>query len=124
MSKERGYDLEERLIDYSVRVIRLSEALPDSRAGRHVGGQMLRSGTSPAPNYGEAQAAESRKDFIHKLKIALKELRETNIWLKVIRKWEMVSPVSRIEPLIDETDELIAIIFASIRTAQNNQEES
>lgn len=122
MSKDRTYDLEDRLIDYSVRVIRLSEALPDSRAGRHVGGQILRSGTSPAPNYGEAQAAESRKDFVHKLKVSLKELRETNIWLKVIRKWEMVSPVSRVEPLIEETDELIAIIFASIRTAQANDE--
>jgi len=124
MSPERTYDLKDRLIDYSVRVIRLSEALPDTRAGRHVGGQILRSGTSPAPNYGEAQAAESRKDFIHKLKVALKELRETNVWLKVIRKWEMVSPASRIEPLIEETDEVIAIIFASIRTAQSNDGES
>ena len=75
MVRDREYDLQDRLIDFAVRVIRLSEALPDTRAGRHVAAQMLRSGTSPAPNYGEAQGAESKADFVHKLKVALKELR-------------------------------------------------
>ena len=69
-----------RLTDYAVRIIKLSEALPETRAGKHVSSQILRSGTSPAPNYGEAQSAESRTDFVHKLKVALKELRETEIW--------------------------------------------
>lgn len=79
MSKPGEYDLKERLIDYSVRIIALSEALPDTKAGKHIASQILRSGTSPAPNYGEATSAESAADFIHKLKVALKELRETEV---------------------------------------------
>ena len=71
------YDLEKRLLEYSARIIRLVERLPNTRAGNHVAGQLLRSGTSPLPNHGEAQAAESANDFVHKLKICLKELRES-----------------------------------------------
>lgn len=119
--KERTFDLQDRLIDYSVRVIKLSEALPDTKAGRHVSSQILRSGTSPAPNYGEAQSAESKADFIHKLKIALKELRETEIWLKVILKAPMVEPASYLHPLLKETDELIAILFTSVETAKKGK---
>jgi four helix bundle protein len=100
MMKERNFDLQDRLIEFAVRIIKLSEALPESKAGQHVAFQMLRSGTSPAPNYGEAQSAESRADFIHKLKIALKELRETEVWLKVIVKAEMVQPSERVLPLL------------------------
>jgi four helix bundle protein len=74
--KKQTYDLEERLLEYSVRIIKIVEQLPNTRAGNHVAGQLLRSGTSPYPNHGEAQAAESPKDFIHKLRISLKELRE------------------------------------------------
>lgn len=114
------YDLEDRLIDFSVRVIRLSEALPASRAGQHVAGQILRSGTSPAPNYGEATAAESRKDFIHKVKLALKETRETAIWIKVIQRAGMVSPAEKLDDLLKETDELAAILFTSAETARRN----
>ncbi|MBN1513706.1 MAG: four helix bundle protein [Phycisphaerae bacterium] len=77
MSNEREFDLQDRFIDYAVRIIKLSEALPETKAGKHVSSQILRSGTSPAPNYGEAQSAESKADFVHKLKVALKELRET-----------------------------------------------
>jgi len=91
MSKENSYNLQERFIDYAVRIIRLSESLPETRAGKHIESQSLQSGTSPAPNYGEAQSAESKADFIHKLKIALKELRETEIWLKIIIKAKMVT---------------------------------
>ena len=122
MAKERAYDLQDRLIDYAVRIIKLSEALPETRAGSHVSSQMLRSGTSPAPNYGEAQGAESRADFVHKLKVALKELRETEIWLKVIVKAEMIKPVSKLTPLLQETDELIAILFTSVETARKGKE--
>ncbi len=75
--------LEERLIDFAVIIVSVVEALPNSKAGNHIANQLIRSGTSPAPNYGEAQSAESRKDFIHKMKISLKELRETMVWLKI-----------------------------------------
>ena len=77
MAKEKDFDLEDRLIDFAVRTIQLTESLPKTKAGRHIAGQLIRSGTSPAPNYGEAQGAESRSDFIHKMKVCLKALRET-----------------------------------------------
>ena len=119
MSKERKYDLEDRLIDYAVRIIKLSEALPPTKAPRHVSNQILRrSGTCAAPNYGEAQSAESKADFIHKLKIALKELRETKIWLKIIVKAKMIEPTSPLDSILQETTELIAIIFTSLKTAE------
>jgi len=120
--KERTFDLQDRLVDYSVRIITLSEALPETKAGRHVSSQILRSGTSPAPNYGEAQSAESKPDFVHKLKVALKELRETEIWLKVIQRGNMIKPSSKLAPLIKETDELIAILFTSVETAKKRNE--
>jgi len=122
MSKTRQYDLQDRLIDYAVRIIALSEALPDTKAGKHVASQIVRSGTSPAPNYGEAQSAESKADFVHKLKVALKELRETEIWLKVIKRGQMITPESKLTPLVKETDELIAILFTSIGTAKKSGE--
>ena len=118
MDKRNGYDLKERQIDYSVRIIALSEALPDTKAGKHIAFQILRSGTSPAPNYGEATSAVSTADFIHKLKIALKELRETEVWLKVIERSGMVNPPTKLKSLIQETDELIAILFTSAGTAK------
>ncbi len=121
MKNSKKYDIKDRLIDYAVRIIKLSEALPNTRAGKHISSQILRSGTSPAPNYGEAQAGVSPNDFIHKLKIALKELRETEIWIKIISKADMVIPASQLEPLLKETDELIAIIFTSIDTAKKNK---
>lgn len=121
MQKERGYDLKERLIDYAVRIINLSETLPETKAGRHLALQILRSGTSAAPNYGEAQSAESIADFIHKLKIALKELRETEMWLKIIAKAQLVKSNTLLAPLLQETDELIAVFYASIVTASKNR---
>jgi four helix bundle protein len=121
MNKDRTFDLQDRMVDFSVRIIKLAEALPDTKAGKHVCGQILRSGTSVAPNYGEAQGAESRADFIHKLKIALKELRETDIWLEVIARAELIKPAHLLAPLLKETDELISIIFTSIETARKNE---
>ena len=123
MTEARQFDLQERLIAFAVRIIRLSESIPDSKAGKHICSQMLRSGTSPAPNYGEAQSAESRADFIHKLKIALKELRETEIWLKIIIQSELIQPAEQLAALLQETDELIAILFKSTETARNNTEQ-
>ena len=120
--KDRKFDLQDRLVDFSVRIIKLSEALPDSKSGKHICLQLLRSGTSPAPNYGEAQSAESKADFIHKLKIALKELRETEIWLKVIVRAELIKPPEHLAQLLKETDELIAILFKSVATAKNSKE--
>ena len=116
--KERKFDLQERLIDYAVRIIKMSEKLPNTKTGNHIRTQILKSGTSPAPNYGEAQSAESKSDFIHKLKIALKELRETEVWLKIIVKAELIKPISKLVPLLEETDELISILFKSIQTAK------
>jgi four helix bundle protein len=84
--KKPAYDLEERLLEYSVRIIKVVAQLPNTRVGNHVAGQLQRSGTSPYPNHGEAQAAESPKDFIHKLRISLKELRESQRWLKLIQR--------------------------------------
>ncbi len=122
MAKEREFDLQDRMIDYAVRVIGLSEALPETKAGKHISSQILRSGASPAPNYGEAQSAESNADFVHKLKVALKELRETEIWLKIILKAKMIKPVSKLTPLLQETDELVAILFTSVETAKKSKE--
>ena len=83
---------------------------------------MLKSGTSPAANYGEAQSAESLADFIHKLKIALKELRETEIWLKIASQAKLIQPPNKLKPILDETDELISIMFKSVETARKNEE--
>src|SRR5467141_3273337 len=88
--QSRADELEERLIDFAVRVINLSANLPKTPAGKHIAGQILRSGTSPAPNYGEARGAESRADFVHKLRIVQKELNETSIWLRFIERSKML----------------------------------
>lgn len=109
-------ELEDRLIDFAVVIMGVTEILPNTKAGSHVAGQLIRSGTSPAPNYGEARSAESRKDFIHKMKISLKELRETMIWLKVISRKMMVED-EIVDGAISECDELISIFVSSTRTA-------
>ena len=109
-------ELENRLIDFAVVILGIAEGLPNTKAGNHLAGQLIRSGTSPAPNYGEARSAESRKDFIHKMKIALKELRETMIWLKIITRKRMVGDES-VNAVISECDELISIFVSSTKTA-------
>lgn len=119
-SKNSRYDLEDRLLEYAARVIRLVDALPVTRAGRHVADQLLRCGTSPLANHGELQGAESRKDFIHKLGLCLKEIDEAWRWLRLIRSVPMLPP-KKIDPLLSETEELIKIFAASIRTAQRNK---
>jgi len=119
-TKGRKYDLEERLLQFASAVIDLSEKLPNSRAGNHVAGQMLRSGTSPYPNHGEAEDAESREDFIHKLKICLKELRETRRLARLISRKNWAREDSTLLFVLNESDELIRIFFSSIQTAQRN----
>jgi four helix bundle protein len=118
----KKFDLQERFIDFAVRIIKLTGNLPTTKAGKHICSQLLRSGTSPAANYGEAQSAESKPDFIHKLKISLKELRETEIWLKIIVRAEIIQPSMKLSPLLQETDELISILFKSIETARKNKD--
>lgn len=120
MMKERKFDLEDRLVEFAADIIDVVDALPKSRAGNHIAGQLIRSGTSPAPNYGEAQSAESRKDFIHKMKIALKELRESLVWLKIIHRKSMV-PEEMSTNTLAECNELISIFVKSIQTARDNQ---
>ena len=120
--EKKKFDLQERFIDYAVGIINLSEQLPETKTGKHIASQILRSGTSPAANYGEAQSAESRADFIHKLKIALKELRETEVWLEIIIKTKLIQSSAELSALLQETDELISILFKSIDTAKKNNE--
>ena len=119
--KKHTYDLEERLLEYSVRIIKIVEQLPNTRTGNHVAGQLLRSGTSPYPNHGEAQAAESPKDFIHKLRISLKELRETQRWLKLIQRVPLIEKPELLDNILQETEELIKIFVKSIKTAEKKQ---
>jgi len=118
-SLELAEALEERFLEFAARICAVVEALPETKAGRHFSGQLIRSGTSPAPNYAEACAAESRADFIHKLSIVLKELRETRVWLKLAVKTRSLKP-SRLDPLIEECSELMNITAASIVTAKAN----
>jgi four helix bundle protein len=117
--KKSRFDLEDRLLDYSARIIQLVDALPNTRAAAHIAGQLLRSGTSPYGNHGEVEAAESRKDFVHKLKICLKELKETRRWVRLAVRSGAVSD-SKIVAILNETEELIRIFFSSIRTAERN----
>jgi four helix bundle protein len=112
----KPHNLEERLIDFAVDVIDVVEALPSSKAGNHIANQLVRSGTSPAPNYGEARGAESKRDFVHKLKVSLKELRETSVWLKIIEKKKFCDS-TKTEAAIKECEELIAIFVSSAKTA-------
>jgi four helix bundle protein len=116
------FDLEDRLVvDYTCRMIDVVEALPPTRAGNYIAGQLIKSCHSPAFNCGEIQAAESRADFIHKLAICLKELKECRTALKIILKKEMIKPVERLHGVFKETEELILIIAKSIPTAQRNK---
>ncbi len=109
--------LEERLVEFAVAIIPIANRLSESFSGRHIAGQIIRSGTSAAPNYAEARSAESRADFIHKLRIAIKELNETAIWLRVMAKGDLL-PGVQLSGLVQECDELRRIIGASLRTAR------
>ena len=103
------FNLEERLIEFSVLIIEIVKEMPNSKAGNHLSGQLIRSVTSVSLNYGEAQSGESRKDFIHKMKVVLKELRETFICLKIINKTKLYKTAAKIEKAENEDNELISI---------------
>jgi len=111
-------ELEDRLVDFAVRIVKLSARLPKTAAGRHVAGQILRSETSPAPNYGEARGAESTADFVHKVRIVLKELNETSIWLRVIERSQILK-TELLTDIINENSELCKISTASLKTARS-----
>ena len=112
--------LEERLLEFAARVGKVVDALPETRLGRHIAGQLVRSGTAPAPNYAEACSAESKKDFVHKLGIALKEIRETRIWLQLIVRAELL-PLARMQVLLDECEQLNRILGRSMITAKSRR---
>lgn len=113
------YDLHERLIEFSISILEIVEKLPRTYAGIHFAKQLVRCGTAPAFHHAEAQSAESAKDFIHKMKIALKELRETYINLKIIHQKPIVEN-EELSALIEECNELISIFVKSIQTARKN----
>ena len=115
---DKKYDLEDRLLEYSAMIVRLTEEMDSSKAGNHVGGQLLRSGTSPFFNHGEAEAAESPKDFIHRMRVCLKELRESKRAIRLVQRVPLIRNVSEVDPVLEETEELIRIFYASIRTAK------
>jgi four helix bundle protein len=121
MSEGKKFDLEERLIKFAVMIANLAETLPETMFGKYIGGQVVRSACSPALNYGEAQSAESLNDFIHKMKICLKELRETLISLKIIELKPLIKKTDQLEPCLLECKELIAIFVKSIQTAEKRR---
>jgi four helix bundle protein len=118
--KNSKFDLEDRLVEFTCRMVDVLEALPGSRVGNYVAGQLIKSCHSPALNYGEAQAAESPADFVHKLCVCLKELKECRIGLKITIKKQLIKPIKKLEPIYIENEELIAIIGKSISTAKKN----
>ena len=118
--REGRYDLEDRLLDFAVDVIELTESLPNTRAGNHIAGQLLRCGTSPLSNHSEVEAAESRKDFLHKLRICLKELRETKRWLRLVSRLKKLGEPANLRACLNEVEELIRIFAASVKTAEKN----
>ncbi len=118
--QDRKFDLEERLIDFTIMIIDIVETMPNTKAANHIGGQLLRSGCSPALNYGEAQEAGTKKDFIHKMGICRKELRETKVALKIIIKRPYQEVSNTAERTLKECSELLAIFSKSIETARKN----
>jgi four helix bundle protein len=115
------YDLEERLINYSVLILDIVDVLPDNKGANHLANQIVRSGTAPALMYGEAQSSESRRDFIHKMRLPLKELRETKISLRIISKKNYAATDSdKLKKALTESHELISIFVKSIGTAIKN----
>lgn len=116
---KRIFDLEDRLIDFALQVDEIIEEQPNTKLANHIANQLVRACTSPALNYGEAQSAESMKDFVHKLKIILKELRETRVCLKIINKKPLIES-DLVKDAFDENNQLIAIFLKSIDTANKN----
>ena len=113
------FDLEERLIDFSVQIISIVEGIKNTKAGNHLGSQLVRSGTSVSLNYGEARSGESKRDFIHKMQIVLKELRESHICLRIILKSGMYDNKNQLLKVIDENNQLVSIFVKSVATSKS-----
>jgi len=122
MEEKRKYDLDERLIDFAILIIAITESVYNTKAGNHISGQLVRSGTSPVLHYGEAQSAESRADFIHKIKVILKELRETKNALRITKKVPLTDKMENVDKALIECNELISIFMKSVETAKKNME--
>ena len=118
---EKKFDLEERLIDFAVTIVLFVENLPNTKSANHLGGQLLRSGTSPALNYGEAKGAESKSDFLHKMKVCLKELRESYNCLRIIHRTKIFKSETQVLESVKEANELISIFVKSINTASGKK---
>lgn len=118
---KRAFDLEERMLEFASVVIDVTEKLPNTRAGNHIANQFLRAGTSPYGNHGEAESAESAQDFIHKMKICLKELRETHRWARLVERKRWLADDRQMSLVLAEGDQLIRIFKASVRTAERNR---
>jgi len=114
------YDLEDRLLEFAANIVELTESLPNTRAGNHIAGQLLRCGPSSLSNHGEVEAAESCRDFLHKLRICLKELREAKRWLRLVGRVKKLGSPANLVTCLNEVEELIPIFVASIRTAEKN----
>lgn len=115
----KGDDIQERLIQFGARIIKVCNALPKTMAGKHIAGQMVRCGTAPAAHHGEARSAESSADFVHKLKIAVKELNETEVWLRMVVSSDLLA-AKKLEGVLDECQQLECILSASIKTARKS----
>ena len=116
------YNLEDRLIDFAVMILDIADSLPSGFAAKHLGNQLIRSGTSPALNYGEVQSAVSKADFVHRMSICLKELRESEINMKILKKKGYLGD-EKIDKTLKECDELIRIFRKSIQTAKQSKDE-
>jgi len=114
------YNLEERLLEFAANIVELTESLLNTRSGNHIAGQLVRCGASSLSNHGEVEAAESRRDFLHKLRICLKELRETKRWLRLVGRVKNLGPPANFVTCLNEVEELIRIFVASVRTAEKN----
>jgi four helix bundle protein len=119
-NKINKFDLEERLVNFAVLIVEICNNMKDTKASSHLSGQLIRSGTSPALNYGEAQGGESRRDFIHKIKVVLKELRESYICLKIIYRSKLHKSEEEMKSALNENNELISIFVKSVETSQRN----
>lgn len=120
VARPKRFDLEERLVEFAVAILKIADGMSKTFAGQHLSGQLTRSGTSAALNYGEAQGGESAKDFVHKIKVVLKELRETLVCLKIIHRSGLHPSTDQVATAIKECDELVAIFVKSAKTAQAN----
>lgn len=117
---EKTDQLSDRLLDFAAEIIKITDTLPNTVAGRHVGGQLIKAGTSGGSNYEEACGAESRSDFAHKMSIVLKEMKETRFWLRLIRRAKMLDP-KHTDLMMDECEQLCAIVAKSIITAKRRK---